>query len=370
MNLLRYVIIAILILNLPSAALKFGGGVIGSLLSASSLLLMLVYYVFCKRTEINIFLLAIGFTYYLISSFNFRGNDPILEYIPYFIKYILVVICGYEVAKKTTKSELFWFLLIGSLSILIHAVLFTDDYGRYSGLYFNPNVAGFICISGYGLTYALKNKKMALIGQFIYTLAGLLTFSRTFIVLWILINILSFYLNLKNIKILFVGLLIFSSLIFIDETIGLNNPRFDQLISILNNEKVYSSDVNENSRTETWAYFYKYIFDKPIFGNGYGAFQGGGVKTLGSHNTYLLIIGEAGIIPFFLFIIFIFSILKKGVQVFKKKPHILMMVLALALFLMANHTFFNFYYQTFIAMWIYSEAYSSNKTLTFDSRTG
>ncbi|WP_418501164.1 O-antigen ligase family protein [Flagellimonas sp.] len=350
MKILKYTILSLIVLNLPAATLKFGGGGMGSMLSYASLLLMIIYFMLCNKGKANIWMIVIGLSYYLISAFQYTGDFR--TFLTLFLKYFIVVICGYEVIKQTSKKELFYFLIIGALSILIHTLFFTSDYGRYSGFYINPNVGGFICIFGYGLTYGLENKKLKLIGQFLFTLMGLLTFSRTFIALWLLLNGLSIFINIKNIRIFLLGALIMSTLFMIDEFIGLNNPRFQQLKAIVSNENVDSRQINEDSRTETWARFYDYILEKPIFGNGYGAFQGGGVHTLGSHNTYLLVIGESGILPFLIFVSLFLYLLFKGVTLFKIAPNILMQAIAISIFLLANHNFFNFYYITFLAMWL------------------
>lgn len=350
MRLFRYFILGILLLNLPAASLKFVSASLGTVLSYGSFLLLIVYYIFEKKGKLNLWMISLGLSYYLISAFQYYGNERLIIII--FIKYFIIVVCGYEAIKRITKQELFFFLLFGALSILMHTLFFRSDYGRYSGFYINPNVAGFICISGYGLTYGLKNKKLKLIGQFVFTLMGLLTFSRTFIALWLLLNVISILISIKNIRIFFIGFLILITLFSIDEFVGLNNPRFQQLKAIVGNEQVSSSEISQGSRTETWARFYDYVLQKPIFGNGYGSFQGSGLERLGSHNTYLLVIGEAGIIPFILFIGLFFYFLSSSVKLFKISPNLLMQSIAISIFLMANHNFFNFYYITLQAMWI------------------
>ncbi len=75
-------------------------------------------------------------------------------------------------------------------------------------------------------------------------------------------------------------------------------------------------------------------------------------KVVGVHNTYLLIIGEAGIIPFLLFLAYFIYLFYWGIYFFKETPYLIMQTIALSVFLLANHNFFNFYYLTFAAMWI------------------
>lgn len=349
MKILKYICFALVILNLPSIALFAYGPGIGSLLSYSTILLLVVYYFLEKKTEPNWWLLIITLFYFSLSGLQYLGETKyfLLE----FIKYLIFVICGYELTKRITINELYVFLIIGALSIGVEALFFTSRFGRYSGFYLNANVAGFISIYGFSLVYGMKSTTLKLIGQFVFTLMGLLTFSRTFIVIWLLLNLISIKISIKNIRIFGIGFLIFSALLAIDAAVGLNNPRFEQLKNIVNNENVSVQEINEDSRTETWAKFYDKVLDAPLFGNGYGTFTG---KTglLGAHNTYLALLGEAGLIPFGLFMAFMGYLFYWSFQFFKRSPNLIMQTISLSVFLLANHNFFNFYYMTFAAMWI------------------
>lgn len=318
-------------------------------------MLLALYYFLEKKTALNWWLIIISLTYFFISSLQYVG--PTAPFILEVIKYFVFLICGYELTKHITVIEFYFFLLIGVLGIAVEALFFPSHFGRYSGFYLNPNVAGFICITGYAITYGLKSTSLKLLGQFIFTLTGLLTFSRTFIVVWVLLNLISLKISIKNIRILGIGILILSTLFFIDEMVGLNNPRFDQLRSIANNESVSTQEVSEDSRTSTWALYYDQILSSPLIGNGFDTFSGRGRIKVGVHNTYLRIIGEAGIIPFFLFIAYIGYLIIMSLKYFKKAPNLIMQIIGLSLFLLANHNFFTFYYVSFAAMWIQYQIY-------------
>jgi O-antigen ligase len=357
MKILKFIILSLILLNIPAIVLFNFGASLGSLFSYVTILLLVVFYFLERKTTPNWWIIILALSYYLIISFQYYGvtKDFIME----FVKYLIFVICGYELTKRVTNVELFYYLLFGVISIGIHALFYPTRFGRYSGFYINPNVAGFICIYGYSLVYSLKSTSLKLLGQFIFTLMGLLTFSRTFIVIWVLLNIISLRISIKNIRILGIGVLLFSTLIFIDEVVGLNNPRFQQLRAIATNEEVSIEEVNEGSRTETWAKYYDKIFESPIFGSGYGTFSGK-MNSEGVHNTYLMIIGEAGIIPFFIFIAFIIYLYYWSIIFFKRSPNLIMQTIALSIFLLANHNFFSFYYVTFAAMWIQYQIYKLN----------
>ena len=364
MKFLRIVILALLIWNVPSIAVTILGVSVGSTLSYTTIILCAIYYFLENKTKPNWWIIIIAFLYFTISSFQYYGETKV--FINETFKFFVFVLGGYAIVKEVNKEQLLFFFLIGSFTIGIEALFFATYQGRYSGVYLNPNVAGFICIYGYALTYGIKNLPLKLFGQFIFTLMGLLTFSRTFIVIWLIINLISLKISIKNIRIIGVGFLIFTSLLFIDNLVGLNNPRFDQLKNILTNENVSSQEFTSGSRTETWALYYDKISKSPIFGNGYNTFAGEIGVTAGVHNTYLRILGEAGIIPFLLFIGYIIYLIYWSIYHFNTIPYLIMQTIALTIFLLANHNFFSFYYVTFAAMWIQYQILEQNQILFND----
>ena len=355
MRIIRYITLALVLLNLPSIGLFAYGGGVGAMLSYATIFMLAVYYALEKKTTPNWWIIIIALLYFMIGALQYEGAPMV--FLMELIKYFIFVLGGYELAKNININEMFVFFLVGALSVGVEALAFTNDYGRYAGFYLNANVAGFICIYGYSTIYGLKNTTFKLIGQFIFTLMGLLTFSRTFIVIWLLLNVISLKVSIKNIRIFGIAFLIFSSLLFIDQVVGLNNPRFEQLKNIVSDDqKVSSEEISEDSRTETWAKFYDQILEAPIIGNGYGTFSGK-INSMGVHNSYLMIIGEAGILPFLIFLIYIARLFLKSYMHFKKAPYLVMMTISLAVFLLANHNFFTFYYMTFAAMWIQYQIY-------------
>lgn len=366
MKIIKYITLALVIFNLPSIGLFAYGGGVGGMLSYGTIFMLVVYYALEKKTAPNWWIIVIAILYFIIGSFQYYGAP--LVFIMELIKYFIFVIAGYELTKNVSVLELYVFFLIGALSVGVEAMSFTNDYGRYAGFYLNANVAGFICIYGYSSIYGLKNGTLKLLGQFVFTLMGLLTFSRTFIVIWLLLNLISLKVSIKNIRIFGIAFFIFSTLLFIDQVVGLNNPRFEQLKNIVSSEnKVSSEEISEDSRTETWAKFYDQIFDAPIIGNGYGTFSGK-INAMGVHNTYLMIIGEAGILPFLIFLVYIGRLFFKSFLYFKPAPHLIMQTISLVVFLLANHNFFTFYYMTFAAMWIQYQIYKLDHDTEIDDK--
>ena len=292
-------------------------------------------------------------SYYIISGFQLDSYYDPNEFIARTFKFLIIAVFAGAILKHTSLKEMYWILLIGASTVIINAVFFPDNYGRYGGVYIDPNAAGFVCIAGYALTYELNKSKDKILGQFVFSLAGFLTFSRTFILIWLLVNLISLKINLKNARIFVLGAVVIIIMITFSEALQLNAVRFKQLESIVTNEKVNTSELNEDSRTETWAMFYDYIRDKPFIGNGHGSFQANGVHRIGPHNTYLFIIGEAGIIAFSIYLAFQFVLLKKSIQYFNKHPSFIMLFIAQGLFLLTNHNYFTSYYLLFVVLWFY-----------------
>lgn len=366
MKVLKYLILALVTLNVPESLLNFFNPTFGTISSYAFFVLLLIYYLLIPKGKINVWMLLIGFSYYIIGSF--QAFWPLKEFVIISLKFIIVVICGNEMVKRVTKEELFLFFIIGSCSVIIHSLFFPDDYGRYSGLYFNPNTAGFIAITAFALVFGLKKGRIIkLLGPLLSSLAGLLTFSRTFLILWAFINLLSLKINIKNVKILGFGIGIVIFLFTFGELFQLNTIRFNQFEALINQDASAARGLKEDSRTTTWSLYLDDILENPFFGNGFAKFQGHEGKA-GVHNSFLLIFGESGIIPFLIFTSLIFYILFWSFRLFKTEPYLFMMAIGLFAVLMADHGFFYYYNFCLITMWLQHQI-SVKKSVMLNKQT-
>ena len=343
--------------NFPSWALVNLNPVLSSLLSYTSFGLMLMYLILTKiNVYFNTWMILFGLIYFGIGSLTNQIYLPTTAlYLILIIKYFIIVIAGYAVVKDTTKNELFFFLFIGASTVFLQMFVFynrVEDYGRYSGFYLNPNSLGFICTMGYALTFGL-HKKWRTFGQIAFTLIGFLTFSRTFLLVWLLMNLLSVRLSFKNIRVLAIGVALFLGIITFNSFLPKSNPRLEAMSKILEGTSQNTGALKEDSREKTWSIFYPALLAKPLLGNGYGSFIDKGTGgRIGVHNTYLRIMGEAGILTLILFLIFNAILLKKSWMTFSSHPHLFLMMSALCLFLLTNHDFFEFGFLLFFIMWI------------------
>ncbi|PIB31198.1 hypothetical protein BFP77_02380 [Maribacter sp. 4U21] len=372
---LRYAILALILLHLPGFTLVYINGTVSSLLSYMSYGLILLYTITTGKNGNSYPMLLLGILYFTISSLTDQSYMPdFLLFAIIVVKYFIIIIGGYEVMRNTSRTEIWVFMLIGALSILGNMFLFNNpiqDNGRYSGFYLDPNNAGLICLMGFSLSYMMP-KRFKLLGKIVFTLLGLFTFSRTFIVSWIVINVLSIKLSIKNAKMLGLGFALLSALLVYNEFLPSKNRRLEELGAMISGNEKKAQNLSKDSRFETWGRFYDFLLDKPFTGNGYNAFTGKGVAPpVGVHNTYLLIWGEAGIAPLLLFLIYLASLLNKSYYYFKKIPHVLMMTLALSLFLLTNHNFFTTDYSLLLILWLHiqiSKENESSKTVNLPSK--
>ena len=206
MKLLRYTVLILIMWGVPTFALNYINPTLGAITSYLTIALALLYYILHPyKKEFMWPFIILGITYYSIAGLNYTDNYMMQDYFPNFIKFILIVICLAEIARKTTLKELYIILIFGALSIVFHAMFFSSvdahfgsTYGRYSGFYLNPNYASIMCLFGFAISYSIKNQKLKLLGQLVFSFAGLLTLSRAFIAIWLLMNLMGVYKDQKK----------------------------------------------------------------------------------------------------------------------------------------------------------------------------
>lgn len=372
MTVIRYSILLLILWNIPSFILAYFSSSVASLSSYLSSILVVVYFIFVKeRHKPSIPFVLLGLFYFTISSFNYTSGESI-DFIKDFIRFMIIVLCAGELLHRTTKRELFIFLIIGGLSVVINAFLFplananfTPTYGRYSGFYLNPNYAGYICLIGFALSYSIKNNWLKTGGQLIFTLAGILTFSRGFIVIWLIINVISIYNSRKNLIVPLIGAGTLILVFALSSMLSLNKDRFSALASIFESDaQVQTKTISSGSRTETWALYTDLIFDKAIIGNGYKKMQEKTGGLPGIHNSFLMVFGESGIIPFLLMIGIYFYLLTKSFKSFKTEPEYFYLACVLTLALTVAHGYFNDFYNVLISMFVYIRLTNKNNIET------
>ncbi|RZJ90431.1 MAG: hypothetical protein EOO20_08205 [Chryseobacterium sp.] len=357
MKYLRLFILLLIFCNLPGYCLVNVSANTGALLSYTTFLLIAIYYIINQKEPPIIPFIIFGFSFFLVSILV--NADHADTFLVLFIKYFLVIIMGAVLLKHSNKIELFAMLLFGAASIIFEAVFLKGTSGRFSGFYLNANPAGFACILGYALSITMEDKRIKMLGQLVFTVAGFATFSRTFLLIWVLINICSLLISFKNIYSIFAGLILFSLFLSLETKTDLDTKRVGAFSALL--EGKVDDDLTKEPRTETWAVYYDKILNNPIFGNGYHAFSGevygNDSKSYtihnGVHNTFLMVLGEAG---FFIFLFFCWIygyLLFIGVKMFKVDPQVFLISFSMILYMLTNHNYFENYVELFVSMYLY-----------------
>lgn len=326
---------------------------IGSVFSLLTVVLLLFYYFMNKKRKIILPFIILGFLYFIISGLILIEGEA-KYFIADLIKYFILIICGAELARDTSIKEFFIILTLGASSILAHALFFQGDFGRYSGFYLDPNGAGFVCAIAYSLSFKIQPQLLKVIGQFLVTFAGLLTFSRTFIILWLLISIISIISNRKNSLNFGLGIGALVLIFAVGSFLKVDTLRFNALGNIFeeNNEKSISV-IQKDSRTETWSRYYDIILDNPFFGNGYRQLSGISKQKQGVHNSYLMVLGESGIFTFLMFTgIYIFMLLK-SIPIYKTDEYKLLLSVTLIFLLLTTHNYFDNFFLIFVSIWLF-----------------
>ena len=360
---LKLFILLLIFCNLPSYALVHINADVGSMLSYSIFMSIIAYYIFAEKQMPVAHFILFGI---LFASISLMVSTQLSEtFLVTFIKYFLFIIMASTVLKDVKNIEIYSVLLIGSLSVIYEAVFVTGIGGRYSGFYLNPNFAGCACILGYTFGLTIKQKKFKLIGQTLFSIAGLVTFSRTFLLIWVLINLLSVLISYKNVYRIIVCSMLFIVFLSLGDKLDFDAKRMNAFSSILGGK--VDDDLKEGSRTETWALYYDKILNNPLWGNGYHTFSGVTVGTevtgrfvinVGVHNTFLMILGEAGIFALLYFLWIYGYIFINGISFFKVNPSIFFLSFSLITFMLTNHNYFDNYLVLLTSLWLYHETYN------------
>jgi len=371
-DLLRFVILFLVLCNIPGFLLFYFGPTYGS---ASSYLtsISLISYLFISKKKAKPVIPFIVFTllYFIISGLNYGGDQ--IYFIKEFIRFSIVILGITEVMNNSNaKSIFFTFLLVG-FSIIIHALIFPEINhlyglvkGRYSGFFHNPNTAALVCLLGMAMSFSIKNNFWKYFGQVIFTFAGVLTLSRTFIVVWVLINLAAIVNNRKNVIVPLIGVIsMIVVFTFVDDNIFASD-RFDALTSFITEGEVKSKTIGKDTRDQTWALYYDLVLEKPIFGHGFMVFQEKKGQYLpGVHNSFLMVLGESGILPFLVFLGIYFYLSIKSFGYFRNEPTLFYITMVCLLNLMVSHTYFTNYQTVALSIYVYLRLRSLKSTIDY-----
>ena len=350
-KIISFVLCFFVLLNIPAILQETLSIAVSSPVSYFTFFLLgvLIFTNKIKYPKTVIILAFIASLYFSISALQYNGDYIILILI--YIKFLLYLFGLYIAIRNIDQNIIIVFLLLGAITILLDTLYFrfndfqgigyVSQYGRYAGFYLNPNTASMFCLLGYALTITKINYWKFL--SIAFTFFGFLTLSRTFMATWFLITIIYLFYNRKYIvkTLLFLIVSAFSLITFSKE-LNLDTDRFDFLVNLFSGQ-INNEVLNDDSRQDQWTKFYDLIIDSPIIGNGFQTFSTSltDKNAQGVHNSFLLILGESGFLPFLLIITVFFFLFKKCYNLRKKNLTLLLLMFVLFIQFLVSHNFFD-----------------------------
>ena len=191
--------------------------------------------------------------------------------------------------------------------------------GRATGLFGSPNDAGVAALYCLVLitAYPAKSRLVTAIHVAIALVALALTFSKAGI---LCLGLLTMFILVerRSVKLILLAIVAFAiagialQYLFDHDLFSLSREQRERIADVLNLAGGEISMRATTGRTVMWETGIWRIEDQLPFGSGLGSFHSleGGSRGdlqvwLGVHNTFLMIIGEAGLIPFAIFITFL-----------------------------------------------------------------
>jgi len=236
-----------------------------------------------------------------------------------------------------------FYLLVSCIFVLLSPILgehlnYIAATDRASGLFENPNEAGVASLLCLVLVYAYPaQSRLMVFAQIIIALSALaLTFSKTCIIT------LAFFVAVILIQKRSIGLLCLAVATFGLAALALAYVRDNELVHFTYDQRERIADVlslfggeisakTTTGRTDLWAVGIERILEQLPWGSGIGEFHvlEGTRRTvlypddssrvmygnwLGIHNAYLMVLGEAGLLPFLLLMSWIIRLFVKASQ--------------------------------------------------------
>ncbi|MEQ7799383.1 hypothetical protein ABDJ41_06180 [Pedobacter sp. ASV1-7] len=356
MKYLKFLILLLILSNLSGYLLIHHNDILGTALYIIEFSFITIYYFLSKKENPNIHFVVFGILFFLISLVI--NNQFSESFLITFAKYFIFIALMSSILRDVKDDEIYGILMICALSIICEAIFINGIGSRNSGFYLNSNLAAFVCAVGYIYGSTMYKKNLKIVGQFVFTIAGLTTFSVIFLVIWGLINFQPLFSKRKNTYKFAVCMASFIAFISFNDQMHLNTKQ----VAV---DSIKSSNFDKESKfenlKETWTLYYDKVLKNPLFGNGYGKTAGEEdirfTIQISVHNIFLMIIGEAGIFALLYFLCIYGYLILKGIYFFKQNPSVFFISLALVLYMLTTHSYFDNYLILFTSLRLYQEIY-------------
>ena len=277
---------------------------------------------------------------------------------------LIVVACSVGVSHLVLAYRLKWpFRWLGLAAITVPASIFLGKYfpdlinqfgstleaGRMTGFFVNPNAAGAaVCCAAAILFSCLaydKRRWWCVAGLVACSVAVIWTFSRAAVIIFALLAMLQIFIGGRRGRLtvlLMAAVLVAGVVGYIvraaESQKGLD-PSQQTRINML--ARIFGGELSDETTGSRFTLAKNGIFhwlESPLVGHGLGG-QRFIRESLGAHNTFIRILGEAGILPGSLFILFFLVMVHEGWRCRVPPIRILVLGFALVFFLscMASH---------------------------------
>ncbi len=315
-------------------------------------------YIFSRSTINFIFFLIL----YLIfggyfSLTNLNDNDILLSLRSYLPSILLLLVADIKFNEIFRNYRDSWFIeRILIMIIFIHSILVVvnyfifEDIDRFTSTVLNPNDSAFLSVFGFIILLYnkdnLKNYSYYLISLF-FIFSIFLSFSKTnYLNMLIVVAIYLFSSNRTLIPNSFKLFLSVSFVYFLLSFSGVLSNLSDVQNKRINQYTSFVLEGEINSQTTTYRTFLldesiKRIVDNSFMGHGLTKFHQLEGLRYGSHNFFITILGESGIIPFTILITILISVLIRifRYSLLKQKFKLLSIFMILLIFANSTHTF-------------------------------
>jgi O-antigen ligase len=229
--------------------------------------------------------------------------------------------------------------LLFGLAILVPVTVFLGVYwpeiyryressqweaGRHSGFFGNPNSCGVAGCSaaaiGFGLLTMTNRKLLVAAGLATIAVGVLLTFSRAAIILFLALTLAQIFISpvFRRKSIVIVGAILLGGILWFVMTAAsgdqdLSRGQFRRLAALA---RIFQGDFSAETTGGRGAfalYAIQHWMKSPIIGHGLGA-QREIDGQPGPHNTFIRILGEGGVLPAALFLVFFVVYLRAALR--------------------------------------------------------
>ncbi|OLT64386.1 hypothetical protein BI334_04515 [Moorena producens 3L] len=242
-----------------------------------------------------------------------------------FVLIMLVILSQNSLVQTCAIWTILFAVLLGIANniyeIFYPEAFYWDDVGRSAGFYLDPNDSAGTLTLGMLFTVDLFKPKYRIIFVILVGLGVFSTFSRGGILGWIIsvitliiFNVIPQYKLVKAFLVIGVLLVVIGNQLtfFLDNNYQVNNLEFLHGEAQKRIEIFTTGSTEDNAAQERFQlakYAWDYFSEKPLLGNGIGATEEWELE-LNSHNMYLSLLAEHGIIGIFIIPSLIYTINK------------------------------------------------------------